>query len=202
MRSRKKLEETIGETRRVEIAHVLLKVIAEHGFDKASLRLVAREAGCTTGVLSHHFLSKENLVCHAVTVMFDWLDEQLLRAKQESNRLEALQIAVGLSLKAQPMPADFWAVWLQVLSRAKQSRSLLQIINERNSRWCRALAELVTEGQARGEIRNDADPSLLADFIDAVSVGLGFMAPIEPKRLSKKRKEELAKFLVGILRPQ
>jgi len=41
--------------RRDEIALVACRVVAAHGFDRASMVRIAREAGYTTGMLAHYF---------------------------------------------------------------------------------------------------------------------------------------------------
>ncbi|HEV8018957.1 MAG TPA: TetR family transcriptional regulator [Steroidobacteraceae bacterium] len=40
--------------RRDDIALVACRVVAEHGFDQASMVRIAREAGYTTGMLAHY----------------------------------------------------------------------------------------------------------------------------------------------------
>jgi TetR/AcrR family transcriptional regulator, transcriptional repressor of aconitase len=191
--------ETDHGKRQREVADVLLRVIGEQGFEKASMRMVAREAGCTTGVLSHYFSSKEDLVCHAVNLMFDWIDRQTEAASHVSDRLEAIRIALGTSEDTEPLPFDFWAVWLQVLSKAKQSRRLTQIINERHGKFRNALTRLIVEGQEQLQLRGDVNAELLADYVNAVSDGLGLMMPIESKRLSKKRRNDLMTLCLNVL---
>ena len=65
--------------RRDEIALVACRVVAEHGFDKASMVRIAREAGYTTGMLAHYFDSKQEIIIAALRLILRRIEERLLR---------------------------------------------------------------------------------------------------------------------------
>jgi AcrR family transcriptional regulator len=186
--------------RQRDVADALLKVLGERGFEKASTRAVAREAHCTTGVLSHYFRSKEDLVCTAVDLMFDWVEQATLAAMRNRDSVLALKIVLGISKGAKEPPFDFWAVWLQVLAKARHNRRLTQIVRKRHGRFRELLTQIVADGQERGQLRVDISADLLADHINAVTDGLGLMAPIETERLTRKRSETLLELSVAFAR--
>jgi TetR/AcrR family transcriptional regulator, transcriptional repressor of aconitase len=186
--------------RQREIADTLLKVIGTHGLDKASMRLVARAANCTTGVLSHYFSSKEDLVCSAVDLLFDWAERRAESAAKGGDSVKALKVAVGISDSDEQAPFDFWAVWLQVLAKTKQNRRLSNIVRRRHGRFRDLLTRIVKEGQERKQIRADIQADLLADLINALSDGLGLMAPIEAERLTKERLTQMMNLSIDFLR--
>ena len=51
-----------GQDRRAEVVAATRRVIARDGLDKASMRAIAQELGCTTGVLTHYFRDKEAML--------------------------------------------------------------------------------------------------------------------------------------------
>jgi AcrR family transcriptional regulator len=187
--------------RQREITNTLLEVIGLYGFDKASLRLVARQAKCTTGVLTHYFRSKEELVTSAVDLLFDWAEQMAGSAANGTDSIKVLQILAGTSDDTQQPPFDFWAVWLQVLAKAKQDRNLAQLVRTRHGRYRALLTKIMKAGQKRGEIRNDIEAGLLADHFNAVSDGLSLMAPIESTRFTKQRTARLILMSIDLLRP-
>ena len=65
--------------RRDEIALVACRVVAEHGFDQASMVRIAREAGYTTGMLAHYFDSKQDIIIAALRLILRRIEERLLR---------------------------------------------------------------------------------------------------------------------------
>jgi TetR/AcrR family transcriptional repressor of bet genes len=68
--------------RRDEIALVACRVVAEHGFDQASMVRIAREAGYTTGMLAHYFDSKQDIIIAALRLILRRIEERLLRPVQ------------------------------------------------------------------------------------------------------------------------
>src|SRR5580692_11843445 len=65
------------DKRRDEIALVACRVVAEHGFEKASMVRIARGAGYTTGMLAHYFDSKQDIVIAALRLILRRIDERL-----------------------------------------------------------------------------------------------------------------------------
>jgi AcrR family transcriptional regulator len=189
------------EERQREITDVLLQVIGVHGFDKASMRLVARQANCTTGVLTHYFSSKEELLCRAGELLFDWAEQLARDAAAGGDSLRALQIVSGVVEHGEQPSFDFWSVWLQVLSKARQNQRLADVVRKRYGKFRKLLTEIIRAGQARGQIRSDVEASLLADHVNAVTDGLGLMAPIESGRLTQKRIRDVMQVSIEFLRP-
>jgi TetR/AcrR family transcriptional regulator, transcriptional repressor of bet genes len=110
--------------RRDEIALVACRVVAEHGFDQASMVRIAREAGYTTGMLAHYFDSKQDIIIAALRLMLRRIEERLLRA-EGTGRPDLLE------LLAEAMPLDeqrhiesaFWITfWGQVTSDRRLKR--------------------------------------------------------------------------------
>jgi TetR/AcrR family transcriptional regulator, transcriptional repressor of aconitase len=184
--------------RQRELAHVLLKVIGTYGFDKASVRLVAREANCTTGVISHYFSSKDDLALIAVNLLFDWAEQRASVAAESVDSLRALMSAVYDDDERPTF--DFVAVWLQVLARSMRNKQLAELVRKRNARFRTILTKIVRDGQKRKQIRTDVDPSLLADYFNAISDGMSLMAPIETSRFTRQRIARVAKVGIEFLR--
>jgi TetR/AcrR family transcriptional repressor of bet genes len=104
------------EKRRDEIALVACRVVAECGFDQATVVRIAREAGYTTGMVAHYFDTKQEIIIAALRLMLRRIDERLLR-NSEADRPELLALLMEM------LPVDeeryiecaFWtAFWGQV----------------------------------------------------------------------------------------
>ena len=57
------------EQRRDEIALVACRVVAEYGFDQATIVRIAREAGYTTGMVAHYFDTKQDIIIAALRLI-------------------------------------------------------------------------------------------------------------------------------------
>jgi TetR/AcrR family transcriptional regulator, transcriptional repressor of bet genes len=111
--------------RRDEIALVACRVVAEHGFDQASMVRIAREAGYTTGMLAHYFESKQEIIIAALRLILRRIDERLTRAAGSNTRPELL------ALLTEALPLDeqrhtecaFWtSFWGQITADRRMKR--------------------------------------------------------------------------------
>ncbi len=111
--------------RRDEIALVACRVVAEHGFDQASMVRIAREAGYTTGMLAHYFESKQDIIITALRLILRRIDERLTRPVDAATRPDLL----ALLLEALPVDEHrhtecaFWTTfWGQVTADRRMKR--------------------------------------------------------------------------------
>ena len=63
--------------RRDEIALVACRVVAEHGFDQATIVRIAREAGYTTGMVAHYYDTKQEIIIAALRLILRRIEERL-----------------------------------------------------------------------------------------------------------------------------
>ncbi len=106
--------------RRDEIALVACQVVAEHGFGRATMVRIARQAGYTTGMVAHYFDSKQDIVIAALRLILRRIEERLTRPAPDL-----------LALLAESLPLDpqryiecaFWtAFWGQVSADKRLKR--------------------------------------------------------------------------------
>ncbi|MFZ6744410.1 TetR/AcrR family transcriptional regulator [Undibacterium sp. JH2W] len=57
------------EQRRKEIVFALLSVMAEHGYEKATILAIARQAGLAPGLIHYHFKSKGEILIYLVKLL-------------------------------------------------------------------------------------------------------------------------------------
>jgi AcrR family transcriptional regulator len=111
--------------RRDEIALVACRVVAEHGFDQASMVRIAREAGYTTGMLAHYFDSKQDIIIAALRLILRRIDERLARGRESAARpdLEALLTEALPVDEHRRIECAFWtSFWGQVSADKRLKR--------------------------------------------------------------------------------
>jgi len=110
--------------RRDEIALVACRVVAEYGFDQATIVRIAREAGYTTGMVAHYFDTKQEIIIAALRLILRRIEERLTAAAGEG----APEL---LALLTEALPVDatrftecaFWAAfWGQVSADRRLKR--------------------------------------------------------------------------------
>jgi len=162
------------DKRRDEIALVACRVVAEHGFEKASMVRIARGAGYTTGMLAHYFDSKQDIVIAALRLILRRIDERLTQPPAAGVRPDLL------ALLTEALPVDehrrtecaFWTTfWGQVSTDKRLKRINGWVHREYLRLFERCLAQCWAEwGQWPGATREQVLRSLVT-FINGLTAG-------------------------------
>jgi TetR/AcrR family transcriptional regulator, transcriptional repressor of bet genes len=112
------------EQRRDEIALVACRVVAEHGFDQATIVRIAREAGYTTGMVAHYYDTKQEIVIAALRLILRRIEERLTRpvGDGQSDLLTILMEALPVDAERYTECAFWTAFWGQVSADKKLKR--------------------------------------------------------------------------------
>jgi AcrR family transcriptional regulator len=145
---------SVEEERREQLIAAAARVIARSGYDAATVRDVAGEAGVSTGVIAYYFDGKDDLFAHVLRTASRAFRARLERARadDEGARAHALWI-------------DFWA-------RAARDPALAGLTVRLYDGWRSEIADAVRDGQRTGAFREDADPEAFARGYAAAADGL------------------------------
>ncbi|MDP9011331.1 MAG: TetR/AcrR family transcriptional regulator [Pseudomonadota bacterium] len=129
--------------RREEIALVACKVVADHGFDQATVARIARAAGYTTGMVAHYYESKQHIILAALRLILVRIEGRLTRARAdgEANLLSVLSEALALDAQRFTECAFWMAFWGQVSTDRKLRRLNAWVHREYMRLFARCFAE-------------------------------------------------------------
>jgi TetR/AcrR family transcriptional repressor of bet genes len=129
--------------RREEIALVACKVVANHGFEQATVARIARAAGYTTGMVAHYYESKQDIILAALRLILVRIEVRLTRerANGESNLLAVLSEALALDAQRFTECAFWMAFWGQVSTDKKLKRLNAWVHREYMRLFARCFAE-------------------------------------------------------------
>ncbi|MFE7405342.1 TetR/AcrR family transcriptional regulator [Isoptericola sp. NPDC057559] len=161
------------QERREAIAHALWRVVDQHGWSRATLREVAREAGVSLGQLQHYFASRTAMLTFAM---------------ESAAERTADRVARGLAaLDQPPHPRDVLRLVLVEMlplhpdARASSRMSAAYVLEALHDpalrrqaglglRDGRAMVErLVRDAVAQGQIAPDRDPGIETDLVLALT---------------------------------
>jgi len=108
------------DQRRDEIALVACRVVAAHGFGRATVARIAREAGYTTGMVAHYFDSKQDIVIAALRLILRRIEERL--ARPATNLLVLLAESLPVDTQRYTECAFWTAFWGQVSTDKRLKR--------------------------------------------------------------------------------
>ena len=101
--------------RRDEIALAACRVVAEHGFEQATIMRIARAAGYTTGMIAHYFDTKQDIIVAALRLILRRIEQRLTPTGGERPDLVALLTEALPVDETRYVECAFWiAFWAQV----------------------------------------------------------------------------------------
>ena len=112
------------DQRRDEIALVTCRVVADYGFDQATVVRIAREAGYTTGMVAHYFDTKQDIVIAALRLILRRIEERLTLAAGQArpDLLQLLTEALPVDEQRYTECAFYMAFWGQVSADKRLKR--------------------------------------------------------------------------------
>src|SRR3954469_17465587 len=164
---------SVEQERREQLIAAAARVIARSGYDAATVRDVAREAGVSTGVIAYYFDGKDDLFAHVLRTASRAFRSRLERAGAgaETPRERLLALAEAAT-PADEEAARAHALWIDFWARAARDPELAGLTVRLYDGWRREIAAAVREGQRAGAFRDDADPDAFARGVAAAADGL------------------------------
>ncbi len=146
----------MGPIRREQICRAAAAVIAREGFAGSTMRMVADEAGVSTGMLNHYFANRQDLLTQALVFVSERTQERYRVAIEDvpagRGRLLAL---LESALADDEQMVETWRVWINAYGEAVRLPELRHTIESRLTSWYdlidRALEGLVPADEP-GEI--------------------------------------------------
>lgn len=190
-----------GQDKRSDVVAATLRVIARDGLDKASMRAIAQELGCTTGVLTHYFRDKEEMLDVVLTELIAAIEEQRSEFHLGEMDLDRyIEYVCGL-LPNTEAQVRWWKVWLAFTTssfvKQRQSGENHRFYEAIRSSWSATFRKLI----AGGCIRSDLNPQDEADALLAIIDGLGVQVLISPVYLTVERQRRLLRTHFNRLKP-
>lgn len=182
------------DARREDVSEAVWRVLAANGFGGLTLRAVAAEMGASTGLLTHYFATKRDLVQYALGVA-DERTAAMSLADPEVPGLAGLRAAILHVLKANQMNR----VWVSSWDAALGDPELAKREAARYTRWRDRLREHVRIAQENGEIPPAESADDIAATVASFTHGLVVQALFDERKFPLKRRVQLMdQFLAGI----
>jgi AcrR family transcriptional regulator len=126
----------MGPIRREQICRAAAAVIAREGFAGSTMRMVAEEAGVSTGMLNHYFSNREDLLTQALVFVSERAQSKMGAAIEDIppgwGRLRAL---LDSALGEDEQAVETWRVWINAYGEAVRLPELRHTIEARLHSW-------------------------------------------------------------------
>jgi AcrR family transcriptional regulator len=176
--------------RREEVLEATWRVMARSGIDRVSIREIAAEAGCSTGVIAHYFKNKDDVLMSAL-LRVSRREADRIRARTAGLKgLAALEAIIEEVLPLGEERTLEMAVWMSFWGRAVGDARLVAEQRRHYAAWRAVLRRHLREAVDSGEI-GDVDCSAEAMRLAGLIDGIGIQVVFEPQRLSARRSLQL-----------
>jgi TetR/AcrR family transcriptional regulator, transcriptional repressor of bet genes len=149
----------IEDIRRVELITATLRVISAQGFERTTVRDIARAADASVGSVNYYFKSKDDLLRAAVAETDARFRTQVREAVAEASEYpDKLARVVDLCFPVEGEDGPDWAVFVDFWYRASRHESYRVIFEEAHTEWIDLLSQVLADGAADSVFFLSADP--------------------------------------------
>jgi AcrR family transcriptional regulator len=179
------------DMRREIFAAAALRVIMREGIAGLTVREVAKEAGFTTGALTHYFQSKDQLLIQASELSSRLVRDRMERAGRVRPALEAVRRVVALALPLTKETRGYWRIWVGYWERSSYDAEVARVMGLRYDEWRDRLAKILARGQAEGDVAPDVDVQHAAQSLVALIDGIGVQVLLGVGRIPPARQRAM-----------
>ena len=172
----------IRDLRRRELIEATRDVIAECGFESATIAKISGKAGFSIGYLHHHFSGKDELLAETIRVLYGDMRVYLARTLPEfTDPLDRFLVVLNANFRAEQYTRENAFAWISFLARVPFSQEFvrLQTMIER-----RLFSNLMFDiGKLLPQERALAATEEIATLIDGYWIRLG----VSPESIDSNR---------------
>lgn len=165
-------EEAISRLRN-RILQQTSHVIAVKGVNGCSLALVASAAGCSIGMIQHHFQTRDALVLASISYRSDQAIDEWQRISQTvTDPLRRIGDLLSFTVEGEESFADAWGFWVQAYVAAPRDAEVRETITAALKIWRSLFVNAIQSARDTGRIASNLDPERLASYVVAAADGL------------------------------
>ena len=188
----------LGERRDV-FAAAALRVIMRSGVGGLTVREVSREAGFTTGALTHYFRSKDQLLIEASEFSARLMRPRMEKLARNASALEAIRKVVWEALPLTAKSRHLWRIWLGFWERSSYNPEVSRVMRARYDEWRGRLSMLIQRARSEGQVRADIDPDQAAQELVALVDGIGVQVVLGVGKIPAARQREIVDVWIASL---
>lgn len=186
------------EETRKKLLDSAFSVFATHGYERATVDEIVREAGFSKGAFYVHFGSKEDLFWAMLEGRIDVLQETMRGALDNAqsaaeNERRVLEAIFALDKEDRHWPALF----VEFVAQAARNQRVREKLNEMYRRWHNFTVELLEEGRLAGRVRKDLDVDFMASVTMALIEGSLMQSRLAPDSVNLDSMVEPLSRLIG-----
>jgi len=185
-----KLQQLQSE-RREEIIHAAWRVVADGGLSGLTIRSIAKELGCTTGVLMHYYTGKEAILEEMIDRLYrsiQSLSRISVDGAEPADRLERMLLAC---LPLESATQFGWKLAVVMQAEVLRSAAIAQLHSKHHDTMQAALRQELESLADQKRLRENVNVELAAARLMALIEGIGTHAVLRPNAMSEQLQVDL-----------
>ncbi|ABW31045.1 TetR/AcrR family transcriptional regulator [Acaryochloris marina] len=171
------------QDRRLEVSEAAWRVIVREGLDRASMRAIAQEMNCTTGVVTHYFRNKQELILFALHQVSDRLQMMMQLAIENVSGVDRLKAMLLSFLPLDQERQEILRVWVAYLGYSVGRDGLLKEHQQSAAELRAVIIQELEVLQSAGLLREDLLPKVEANALLALVNGVAIDSLIQTEHL-------------------
>lgn len=194
-----KLKKEYAESRRQEIRKAAWESFMEKGYEKTTMREIARRMNASTGILYTYYKNKTQIL----TEMQERVQSRIQYVLAEMNKKESVKETYAEFFRNEfKWPSDDTARrnctgMVGLLAEALRSKDIRKLINTSFRDIEEGGAKLIKKGIKLGEIQKNVDPKAVAGLFQAMEWGLWLQIALIDGLDIKTYTKNISKLLMG-----
>ncbi|NEQ47183.1 MAG: TetR family transcriptional regulator [Leptolyngbya sp. SIOISBB] len=191
----------VQQDRRLEVSEAAWRVIVREGLDRTSMRAIAQEMNCTTGVVTHYFRNKQELILFALHQVTERLQGLMQVAIANVSGIDRLVAMLSSFLPVDQERQAILRVWVAFLGYAVGRDALMAEHQQSAGQLRQVMIQELATLQQQGVIRPDVEPESEANVLLALVNGVSLDTLVQAQRLSAEQQQATLQRYVDQLRP-
>ena len=191
----------VQQDRRLEVSEAAWRVIVREGLDRTSMRAIAQEMNCTTGVVTHYFRNKQELILFALHQVTERLQGLMQVAIANVSGIDRLVAMLSSFLPVDQERQAILRVWVAFLGYAVGREDLMAEHRQSAGQLRQVMIQELATLQDQGIIRSDVEPESEANVLLALVNGVSLDTLVQAQRLSAEQQQKVLQNYVYGLRP-
>lgn len=167
----------------VSIQEAVLAIVSREGFEGATIRRVAAQAGCSAGAVQKRFPTRSQLLRSAFELVVSTSLERItaVEATDAGTLIERQRLAALETLPLDAIRRREGLMWTSYLLRAAVDDTLDDLPRQLDRTVHRVLAHDLADAQTAGQLAPDLDPDTITDALLALIDGIAIRMLYTPE---------------------
>lgn len=189
------------QDRRLEVSEAAWRVIVREGLDRASMRAIAQEMNCTTGVVTHYFRNKQELILFALHQVTERLQVMMQMAIEGVSGVDRLTAMLLSFLPLDQERQEILRVWVAYLGYAIGRDGLMEEHQQSAAELRAVIIHELEDLQSAGLIGGDLIAQVEANALLALVNGVAIDSLIQAEHLEPEQQETVIKRYIASMSP-